>query len=252
LHNAAFEAMGVDAVSVALRAGAQEASLVVGAVRSLGVRGLSVTMPLKTAVVAACDERTPTVERLGAANCLVHRDGTGVLAASTDGTGLLGAVSCATGESVASMRCAVLGSGGAALAAIDALVGAGAAEVIVVVRRAGGAERALALGACVRVGTADDAAGADLVVQATPVGMEGTPTERSAPLLEPGRLHAGQIAVDLVYHPLVTPWLAQAAGSGARAVGGIEVLIHQAAGALELWLGTPPPMAALHAAVPTP
>jgi len=251
LHNAAFEAMGIDAVSVALRAGAVDAQLVVGAVRTLGIHGLSVTMPLKVAVVEHCEHRTATVERLGASNCLVHEETSGVLAASTDGAGLLGAVSCVTGETVATKRCAVLGAGGAALAVIDALASAGAAEVIVVSRRAGAAARALALAPCVREGAPGEAATADLVIQATPVGMVGTDAQESDPLLDPGLLRADQIAVDLVYHPLVTPWLAQAASSGARTVGGIEVLIHQAAGALELWLGTAPPAAALHAAVPT-
>jgi shikimate dehydrogenase len=252
LHNAAFRALGTDAVSIALRAAADDASLVVESVRRLGVRGLSVTMPLKSVIVGYCDELAPVVESLGAANCLVRTATGGVRAESTDGDGLVAAIACVADREVTGLRCGVVGAGGAARAAVLALAMAGAADVVVIARREDRAAEVADLTPVARVGTARDVPVLDLVVQATPVGMLGTAEERAEPLVEPSTLQAGQIAVDLVYHPRVTPWLARAASSGACAVGGVEVLVHQAASALAIWLGVAVPLDALHAAVAAP
>ena len=252
LHNAAFGALGIDAISVALRADESGAAAVVDAVRHLGVRGLSVTMPLKGLVAPLCDERSTTVERLGASNCLVGLGGGAVRAESTDGRGIVDAVRCVAAADLDGSTCAVLGAGGAARAAIEALCAAGAARVLVVARRPEAAEAAAAVCKAARAATPDEAAGALVIVQATPVGMAGTHGAGADPLLDAGTLGAGQVAVDLVYHPRVTPWLAQAASRGASPVGGAEVLAHQAALALGLWLGAPVPLDALHAVVAAP
>ncbi|HUD70000.1 MAG TPA: NAD(P)-dependent oxidoreductase [Acidimicrobiales bacterium] len=252
LHNAAFRSLGVDAVSIALRASERDAAVVVDAVRRLGVRGLSVTMPLKAAVVEHCDERASVVELLGASNCLARTAAGGVRAESTDGDGLVAAIACVAHRDVRGLRCAVLGGGGAARAAVVALAAAGATEVVVIARSEDQALRVADLASAARVGAPQDVAGLDLVVQATPVGMLGTTEEQSSPLVEPTSLRAGQVAVDLVYHPRVTPWLARAASSGASVVGGVEVLVHQSAAALSIWLGVPAPLEVLHAAVAAP
>jgi shikimate dehydrogenase len=252
LHAAAFDEVGVDAVSVALRAGVDAAALVVDAVRRLGIRGLSVTMPLKDAVVAHCEERSDVVDRLGAANCLTATDDGRVRADSTDGDGLLAAIACVRTAPLRAPRCVVLGAGGAARAAIEALARAGATDVAVVARRHDAAVRAAAVASVARAGTAADVAAADVVVQATPVGMRDTPSVDAAPLVDGATLGAGQVAVDLVYHPRVTPWLARAAAHGATTVEGGEVLVHQAALALARWLGAEVPLDALHGVLAVP
>jgi shikimate dehydrogenase len=249
LHAAAFEALGVDAVSVALRADGDAAAAVVDAVRRLGIRGLSVTMPLKDAIVEHCEERTEVVERLGASNCLTATSRGTVRADSTDGDGLLAAIACTGLSSLAGARCVVLGAGGAARAAIDALGRAGATEVLVVARRHDAAMRAAGVARVARPAVPEDAASADVIVQATPVGMLGTAAVDAEALLDAASLGAGQVAVDLVYHPRVTPWLARAAARGATTVEGVEVLVHQAAVALARWLGAEVPIDVLHRAV---
>jgi shikimate dehydrogenase len=246
LHNATFEALGIDAVSVALRAGVEAAASVVGAVRSMGVRGLSITMPLKSAVVEHCDECTEVVVRLGACNVLTALPGAKVRADSTDGAGLLDAIRCVAGRDVDGARCAVLGAGGAARAAIDALARAGAREVLVVARRPEAASAAAALAPVARPGQAAQAHDVDVVVQATPVGMHDTASRSDDALVDGVMLGAGQVAVDLVYHPRVTRWLAGATVAGATPVQGVEVLVHQAQLALIGWLGADVPLAPLH------
>lgn len=102
-------------------------------------------------------------------------------------------------------------------------------------------ETAAALaGSIGRVGGPDDATSCDLVVNATPVGMTGTSTGPWA--LDPGLLRAGQLAVDLVYHPPVTPWLEAAGRRGATTLNGLGMLVHQAALQLERWTGLPAPV----------
>ncbi|HLK46248.1 MAG TPA: hypothetical protein VKT18_09665 [Acidimicrobiales bacterium] len=249
LHAAAFRALSVDAVSVAFRAGVEGAPAAVDLLARLGVRGLSVTMPLKSAVVAHCDERSAAVDALGAANVLTATATGGVRAETTDGDGLVAAIACVAGRDVAGARCLVLGAGGAARAAVEALGRHGAREVAVLARRAEAASGAASLAAVGRVGTPLDATDADVIVQATPVGMHDTATADADALVEGGSLRAGQVAVDLVYHPRVTRWLARADAAGARTVGGAEVLVHQAALALRLWLDRDVPLDPLHEVV---
>jgi shikimate dehydrogenase len=139
----------------------------------------------------------------------------------------------------------VVGAGGAARAVVLALAEAGAQEVVVVNRSADHAGDAAALaGGNGRVGTAADIAHGDLVVQATPVGMEGGAAE-AALAFDPDLVHAGQVVVDLVYHPMVTPLLAAAHQRGAQTVGGLGMLVHQAALAVEQWTGRAAPVEAM-------
>lgn len=100
------------------------------------------------------------------------------------------------------------------------------------------------------MGTVDEADGAALVVNATPVGM-GEVTTLDAPDLPvpEERLGSGQLVVDLVYHPLLTPLLAAARRRGAVAVNGVGMLLHQAAIAFRLWTGEDAPLEAMSAAL---
>jgi shikimate dehydrogenase len=84
---------------------------------------------------------------------------------------------------------------------------------------------------------------ADLVVNATPVGMSGAPA--GAGPVDPDLLHRGQVAADLVYVPRPTPWLEAAAARGAVAVDGLGMLVHQAASQIELWTGVSAPLEAM-------
>ena len=144
----------------------------------------------------------------------------------------------------------MVGAGGAARAVVAALGDAGAREVIVVNRTPARAAAAARLaGAAGRVGTPDDAADCELVVNATPAGMAdvgGGPVDWP---VDPGLLGPGQLVVDLVYHPPVTEWLAAAAGRGATTANGLGMLVHQAALQVERWTGREAPVDAMWAAV---
>ena len=243
LHNAAFRALQLDWVFLAFHVAEGEAPTAVTGARALGIEGLSVTMPHKAAVLGALDRLSPTAERLGAVNTITTRAGL-LVGESTDGPGFLDALRQDEGFDPDGRRCLVVGAGGAARAVVLALGQAGAAEIVVANRTASRAEAAVALAGPVgRVGRLDEAESVDLVVNATPLGMGD-----GALPVDPGRLGAGQLVVDLVYHPAVTPLVAAARERGATAVNGLGMLIHQAAHAFRLWTGQDPPLDAMSAA----
>jgi shikimate dehydrogenase len=183
---------------------------------------------------------------LGAVNTVYLR-GDALVGENTDGAGLLDALRHDEGFDPAGTKCVVFGAGGAARATVLALSQGGAAEIVVVNRTAAnGATTAALAGGAGRVGGEGDVDDADLVVNATPIGMTGV--NAGALLLDARRLHPGQVVVDLVYHPLRTPLLGAAREQGAISVSGIGMLIHQAAHAFRLWTGEDPPLEAMSGA----
>jgi shikimate dehydrogenase len=245
IHNAAFAEAGLDWVFLAFEVGDGDAPAAIQAARVLGIDGLSVTMPHKASVIEGLDKLSPTAERLGAVNAIV-REGIEFVGHSTDGPGLLDALAYDEGFDAAGKRCVVLGAGGAARAVVLALADAGAGDVVVVNRTAQNAERAAALAGPVgRVGTQEEARDADLIVNATPLGMLGQP---DMPAVPADLFHANQLVVDLVYAPPITATIKAARAAGAHAVGGLGMLVHQAAHAFTLWTGQPAPLPAMSAA----
>ena len=250
LHNTAFAELGLDWVSVGFPVGAGSITTALAGARALGVRGLSVTMPHKGAVAGLVGRRSPLAARLGAVNCVVA-EGDGWLGENTDGPGFVASLRRRDAFDPQGRRCLVIGAGGAARAVVAALGDAGAAKVIVVNRSSGrGADAAALAGPAGRSGVPSDATACDLVVNATPLGMERAAggAEAAWPL-DPALLVAGQVVVDLVYNPALTPWLAAARQRGARASNGLGMLVHQAALQVGAWTGLEPPVEAMWRAV---
>jgi shikimate dehydrogenase len=249
IHNAAFAATGLDWVCVALAVPAGRGHQVGDAVRTLGLRGLSVTMPHKADVIAGLDELTPVAAALGSVNCVLRRDGR-LVGDNTDGAGFVAGLAEDTGMDPSGAHCVVLGAGGAARAVVLALAESGAASVRVVNRTHERAEHAAALAGTVgSVGTPADVAHADLVVNATPVGMADTGGDPGATPVDPALLRAGQVVAELVYHPATTPLMVAARAAGARTANGVSMLVHQAATAFGHWTGVEAPVGAMaHAA----
>jgi len=250
LHNAALVELGLDWAYVAFPVPAGRGQAAVAAMVDLGIRGLSVTMPHKVGAALACSRLTPVAERLGVANTVTNVGGA-LVGDSTDGAGFIDSLAD-LGWVPEAKRCVVLGAGGAARAVVLALAEAGARRVQVVARDAERAAAAAALGGAVgMVGSLEAVADADLVVNATPVGMVGVggAGRRELPLgLEPKRLGAGQFVVDLIYAPAVTPLLAVARSRGAETCNGLGMLIHQAARQVLAWTGSEAPVDAMSAA----
>jgi shikimate dehydrogenase len=248
MHNAAFRALGLDWVYVAFEVPPGSGRGALAAMRALDIDGLNVTMPHKSDVAGAVDRLTPAAQALGAVNTVTRgprRDE--LIGENTDGAGFIDTLRVDEGFEPAGRRCVVVGAGGAGRAVVRALAEAGAAAITVVNRTPDRAVAAAALaGAVGRVGRPGDAGEADLIVNATPLGMRGG----DAPDLpvDPITLGPGQLVVDLVYHPAVTPLVAEARARGAAATNGLGMLIHQAAHAIRLWTGEDPPLEVMSAA----
>lgn len=257
LHNAAFEALGLDWAYAAFEP--ESGAAAVAAMAALGIEGLSVTMPFKADVATAVDELRPEAEALGAVNCVSSHNGR-LVGHNTDGAGFVDALTLDEGWALEGRRCVVVGAGGAGRAVAAALGRSGAAAVVVVNRDADRARAAAELaGAPGSVGTMSDIGDADLVVNATPIGMVSgvasvhsiddphRPTTPRLPL-DVDLLGPGQLVVDLIYEPVQTPLLAAARERGATPVNGIGMLIHQAAHAFRIWTGEEPPTEVMSAA----
>ena len=244
IHNAGYEALGIDWAYVAFEVAPGRAADALTAMRVLALAGLSVTMPHKHDVAAAVDEIAPAARVLDAVNCVERTADGRLVGHNTDGDGFVDSLLAAGADGPAGRRCVVLGAGGAARAVIDALARHGATEVVVVNRSPGrGAEAALLAGPVGRVGTPVDVSRADLVVNATSVGMGSTELPLDAALLR-----AGQVVADLVYHPLDTALLGVARAAGATPVDGLGMLVHQAAHQIRIWTGLDAPVAVMRAA----
>jgi shikimate dehydrogenase len=258
LHNAAFDALGLRPhwQSFAFEVAPGDAPSALDEMRRFNVAGLSVTMPHKGAVAADADELSEQARVLGAVNCVINADGV-LRGVNTDGEGFVASLERGARFDPAGASCLVVGAGGAARAVVLALAEHGAAEVAVLNRTP---ERALvtaalagSAGSVVAPGDLDGiaraVASADLVVNATPVGMVGTASADVAGpgewLVPPGQLRPGQVAVDLIYAPRPTAWLAAAADAGATVLDGLGMLVHQAALQLAHWAGREPPVEAM-------
>ncbi len=215
---------------------------VLRALPRMGFRGVNATIPHKEAALALADRATERAARIGAANTLTF-DADGALQAdNTDGYGFIENLrQSEPGWDAAAGPAAVFGAGGAARAVVASLLDAGAPELRIANRSR---ERAQALrdtfGPAVTVVDWDDAdalvADAATVVNTTSRGMTGQPALR----LPAAKLAPGALVTDLVYTPLQTPFLADAAGRGLRTVDGLGMLLHQAVPGFEAWFGRRP------------
>jgi shikimate dehydrogenase len=242
MMNAAFAELGLDWRYLKLPVPAERFTETVRALPASGYRGANVTIPHKVAAHGVADELGDAARAIGAANTLVFEAGR-ILADNTDGGGLLDAL----GEPVPATAL-VLGAGGAGRAAVWALHDAGA-DVAVWNRTA---ERAEALASELGVRHVREPVAAELVVNATSVGLRGARNtkagEDAAAALHLMSIDPPSVLVDMVYGTEPTPLTRWAAARGARVVDGLEVLVRQGARSLERWTGRAAPLDVMRAA----
>lgn len=211
----------------------------------------NITIPHKRAVAAACAHLTPQAERVGAVNTFWH-DGEALVGDNTDVAGFDALVRSVLGQLPATACVVMLGAGGAAAAVCAAVAAWRDARLTVVGRTP---ERVDALRRrfpeihtmAASPGLADASAvlaEADVVVNATPVGM--TSDTHPIPLTH---LRRDAAVMDLVYRPGETAWVRAARAAGHPAADGLEMLIAQGAHAFERWFGVPPDVACMRAAL---
>jgi shikimate dehydrogenase len=234
MHNAAFTAVGFNGVYAAIRV--KDIRPAAAGMRSLGLRGASVTLPHKETVMACLDYIDPTARRIKAVNTIVNEDGT-LKGFNTDCAGALQALAEKT--PVAGRQVAVIGAGGAARAVAYGVLSNGGKVCLFNRSREKGEALASELGADFRLLADFAAERTEILVNTTPVGM--TPQVEQSPVPRE-QLRPGMVVMDIVYHPLKTRLLCEAEAAGCVTVDGLSMFVHQGARQFELWTGLSAPV----------
>jgi shikimate dehydrogenase len=243
MHDAAFDACGIDARYVLREIEADEVEDVVAAARGPEWLGLGVTAPYKQVVAGLLDEVEPDAAAIGAVNNVVRTADGRLVGFNSDAPGFRAGVELAMGRSLKGAHVVVAGAGGAAHAVVYACLTAGATRVDVASRDGGSATALVERFWDVGKGRPIDfelgdpsfveaLGSADLAINATTVGMIDP-----GMTIEVDALPDHATVFDLVYVPAETPLLAAARARGLRASNGSEMLIQQAAIAFERWTG---------------
>ena len=244
MHNAAFQALGMDAIYLAFDVHPDRLLSVLAAMKDMGLGGVNITVPLKEVAAKGLPQLDDSARLLGAVNTVKFMPD-GMIGYNTDGAGFLQAVEEAFGESVAGKSVFICGAGGAGRAVALVCAGSGVRSLTIAdtdPARPGNVAREIGARSGVGVKVASrweaEAREADIVVQATPLGMKpGDPLP-----LKAEAFRSGQAVFDLVYMYPETAFMKAAKANGAQTANGLGMLLHQGVHAFEIWTGVKPPV----------
>ncbi|MFQ5743689.1 MAG: shikimate dehydrogenase [Acidobacteriota bacterium] len=241
IFNAAFDAAGLPFGYLPLAF--PQLGPVLEVAEAWGFRGLSVTMPFKEEAAGRCVELDPLAQAVGAVNTLVATP-RGWAGHNTDAGAVAEALSSVV--ELAGSRVAIVGAGGVARAAAVALAEADAAVTVLNRRRQRAARVAALVGG--DAGPIEELEGGsyEVVINATPVGMQGAGAARETPF-QPDWLRGDEVVFDLVYRPRQTPLLRAARQRGCVTLDGLEMFLRQAAAQYRLWTGSEAPVDTMRA-----
>lgn len=249
MHTAAYRAMGLSHVYEKIDTPHDDLAKRVAELRHHDVDGLNVTVPHKTAVLSLVDDVAATAKAIGAANTLVRNANGTITAHNTDAPALVEELK-RLGGSFEGKSGVIIGSGGAARAALFALRALGVAPIAIRSRRALENAGDVTQGSL----TPPDREREDLgvIVQCTTAGMShGAPGSVAVDAIDWRSVPDGCVAYDVVYAPPRTPFLDRAAARGLPHDNGLGMLVAQGAIAFALWLGEEPPRDVMREALST-
>ena len=249
-QQAALDYIGIDAIYEKWEVTPEKVGDFVNQLRAPDSLGINVTLPYKRAVIPFLDEVDEWATSAGAVNTIVNQGGH-LSGHNTDGPGFLQALLNETGYDPKGTSALILGAGGAARGILLALVRGGVESIVIANRtleRAGELSRlsydnGVASEAISISGDAlnEAANSADLIVNCTSLGMSHGPDELGSPM-SAAQIPATAIVNDLVYTPMLTPMLNEAAKAGATTLGGLHMLIYQGVLSFKMWTGQDPPV----------
>ncbi len=261
MHQAAFDALGIEACYALWETSPCELAKRVASLRSPDVLGANVTIPYKEDVVSLIDECDPLAARIGAVNTIVNRSGR-LAGFNTDASGFTRALTEFAAFDCPGKKVVILGTGGAARAAAVGLLENGVGELLLLGRNEKHVNNLLlhlrTLTAKIH-GTTHVYGGllgspevggflsaADLLVNATPVGLKAGDATL---LLDVDLLPATALVMDMIFNPPVTPLLQVAQAHGCQVLNGLSMLLYQGALAFELWTDRPAPIEVMRRAL---
>lgn len=243
IHNSAFEATNTNGVYLAWEVDATELAETVANIRRYQMYGINLSMPYKEQVIPYLDQLSEEACLIGAVNTVVNREGT-LIGYNTDGKGFFKSL---PSFKISRKRLVLLGAGGAAKAILAQAILDGVSQISVFVRSSS-MEKTRPYLEKIQNTTGfrvdlfalediqelqDSITQADLLVNATSVGMDGSSQPIPTSIVLPEKL----IVADVIYQPFETPFLKWARNQGNQSINGLGMLLYQAAEAFELWTG---------------
>ena len=243
IHNSAFEATNTNGVYLAWEVDATELAETVANIRRYQMYGINLSMPYKEQVIPYLDQLSEEACLIGAVNTVVNREGT-LIGYNTDGKGFFKSL---PSFKISRKRLVLLGAGGAAKAILAQAILDGVSQIAVFVRSSS-MEKTRPYLEKIQNATGfrvdlfaledvqdlqDSITKADLLVNATSVGMDGSSQPIPTSIVLPEKL----LVADVIYQPFETPFLKWAKNQGNQSINGLGMLLYQAAEAFELWTG---------------
>ena len=243
IHNSAFEATNTNGVYLAWEVDEAELAETVANIRRYQMYGINLSMPYKEQVIPYLDQLSEEACLIGAVNTVVNREGT-LIGYNTDGKGFFKSL---PSFKISRKRLVLLGAGGAAKAILAQAILDGVSQISVFVRSSS-MEKTRPYLEKIQNATGfrvdlfaledvqdlqDSITQADLLVNATSVGMDGSSQPIPTSIVLPEKL----IVADVIYQPFETPFLKWARNQGNQSINGLGMLLYQAAEAFELWTG---------------
>jgi shikimate dehydrogenase len=241
MHRTAYRHMGIQASYEAWHV--DHPRDIIQRTRAEDVRGASITMPFKEAVLGFLDEVDQTALAIGSVNT-IHTDGGRLKGYNTDWIGLirdLGGYLDIRGKSFA-----VIGAGGTARAAVFGILKCGGIPVILNKTPSKGAALAHALGCRAEPLEAITGVGSDVLINTTPVGMAPDVDKTPIKMTDLGRF---KYVIDVIYNPIETKLLRDAKAAGCTTINGVGMFVHQGAEQIRIWTGMDPPIGLMRQAV---
>ena len=243
IHNSAFEATNTNGVYLAWEVGATDLAETVANIRRYQMYGINLSMPYKEQVIPYLDQLSEEACLIGAVNTVVNREGT-LIGYNTDGKGFFKSL---PSFKISRKKLVLLGAGGAAKAILAQAILDGVSQISVFVRSSS-MEKTRPYLEKIQNATGfrvdlfaledvqdlqDSITQADLLVNATSVGMDGSSQPIPTSIVLPEKL----MVADVIYQPFETPFLKWARNQGNQSINGLGMLLYQAAEAFELWTG---------------
>jgi len=257
MHNRSIQALGMDAIYLAFDVAPDNLMRVLRAMRDMGFGGVNLTVPLKEVAFRGVEQHAPSAKLSGSVNTIEFLKSGELAGHSTDGDGFIAAIRESFNTALGGLSVFVLGCGGAGRAVAITCATEGASRItlsdIAASRITAVEDEIRGITPSVTVSNAGTSADgweaaaqeADLIIQATPIGMK--PEEK--PLLTAKAFRPGQLLFDLIYMFPSTGIMREAASAGARTANGLGMLLHQGARSFEIWTGRTPDIAAMRAAL---
>ncbi|MDP3066740.1 MAG: shikimate dehydrogenase [Methanobacteriaceae archaeon] len=244
MHNAAFQHLKLDYVYVPFHVPAKNLENAIKGAKDMGIKGLNITIPHKTAVIRYLDEVDQAAQLIGAVNTLKFTEDK-IKGYNTDGVGAVKAIEEII--TVKDKKVVIMGAGGAARAVAFQLILNGIQKLSIANRTPEKAEQLardikskLEFSSRVVNFSELELTSTDILINTTPVGMH--PHEDQKPLVTSEMMHPELVVNDIIYNPLRTGFLKEAEDSGAKTVNGTKMLVYQGVEAFRIWTGVNPPV----------